>query len=168
MLDEPDVRPDYTGHSMPVAVQAAKLRQLRAAYRAARYVVMAPGGTITLRCGALPAREQDALRALGVRQRWALITPCNPRSRRLRPHANRARLRRFHAELRARCIRWYPSVNRDPAGRWPDEPGALLVDVAPALARALARRYRQNAFLTARRGRPAYLVWTGPATAIGT
>jgi hypothetical protein len=51
------------------------------------------------------------------------------------------------------------SLNRDPSGRWPDEPGLLLCDPPPGFAEELGRRFGQNAILAARLGEAPQLIW---------
>lgn len=135
------------------------MAELRAAYHVTLYCVQAPNGDTVLRHGQCSNQIVRALETLGVRRRWAIVTPCNPRSRLLTATSNRQRLGRFTAELKALGWRWHHSVNRDPNGCWPEEPGALLCDVPHAQALALAARYGQYAILTAPLRSSARLAW---------
>lgn len=96
---------------------------------------------------------------VGLQRHAFIITPCNPRSEQLGADENRARLTGFRAGLNDDNVRWLPAVNRDPAGNWPDEPGALLVDCSPAYARKLARNYQQNAWVQISPGRAPRLIY---------
>lgn len=131
---------------------------MRRAYRGAHYEVETATGVLELQCGCCPPPER--LAALGIKHRWAVVTPCNPFSERLPDIENKRRLRQFHTELRLAGFHWYPSLNRDPGGQWPDEAGALLCDVSHARVLALAAQYGQYAVLTAALARPAHLAWT--------
>lgn len=130
---------------------------LAAAYARTDYRILLPR-PLSLRAGRRPA--PGSLRAqCGRHARWAVLTPCNPRSRRLSAKANARRLRQLERLLRRQGIRHWSSVNRDPRGRWPDEPGWLLLDAGCARLLKLGRRFRQNALLTGCVGRVARLCW---------
>ncbi len=130
------------------------------AYRATLYRVRLPGAELTLRIGVHDAAAGQRLARLGgCRRQWALVTPCNPRSRRLMDWQNRLRHAGMEAALQAGGLVHYPSLHCDPAGRWPDEAGFLLVDPPRGLARALGRRYGQNAIVAARLGEPPQLLY---------
>ena len=134
------------------------------AYRATLYRVRLPGAELTLRIGIhdAAAARRLALRG-GCRRHWALVTPCNPHSRRLMDWQNRLRHAGMEAGLQASGLVHYPSLHGDPAGRWPDEPGFLLVDPPRGLARALGRQYGQNAIVVGRLGDAPQLLYLGSA-----
>lgn len=133
---------------------------LEAAYRNTEYVALLERGELVLRADRADAIADQRLRLeAGVHSSWAIITPCNPRSRQLSGADNNAALARFLEEL-ARCGRaHFPAVNRDPTGRWPDERGALLVDPTLESAQALGRTYEQHAILFGRLQQAPQLVW---------
>jgi hypothetical protein len=131
----------------------------RRLYRRTDYVVLLDP-PLHLRCGPHDARAEARLLAeCGLRRSWALLTPCNPRSRRLSAAANAVRLRTLRLLLRRRRVRHWPTVHRDPSGRWPDETGVLLIDAPRAVAVGLGRRFRQNALVWGRAGLGAVLIW---------
>ncbi|MDE0853033.1 MAG: DUF3293 domain-containing protein [Nevskia sp.] len=133
---------------------------LEAAYRAAEYRVQLSGEVLVLRVDRHDRAADQRLRLeAGVHSDWAVITPCNPGSRRLSNAANAAQLRELGAMLGERCVRRIASINHDPSGRWPDEPGFLLCDPPAGFAEQLGRRYGQNAILCARLGEAPRLVW---------
>ena len=132
--------------------------ELEAAYRRADYCVALGGGELVLRIGVHETAADARLRAeAGVRASWAIVTPCNPRSD--IGAGNAAALERFALELQARGWPQLRSVNRDPAGDWPDEPGALLIDIALPAAIGLGRLFDQNAIVAGELGRAPRLVW---------
>ncbi|HEU0198658.1 MAG TPA: DUF3293 domain-containing protein [Nevskiaceae bacterium] len=133
---------------------------LRAVYQATHYCFRVAEVEHVFHWGEHAPLAVAVLRSLGVRHRWAVITPCNPCSEQLSPAVNEQRLQVFLMELAAHGSHWLPAVNRSPAGTWPDERGALLCDVAHAEVMALARRYRQRAVLTAALGARPHLAWT--------
>lgn len=134
------------------------------AYRATLYRVRLPGAELTLRIGVRDAVSEKRLAQFaGCRRHWALVTPCNPHSRRLMDWQNRLRHAGMEAGLRASGLVYYPSLHDDPAGQWPDEAGFLLVDSPHGLARALGRQYGQNAIVAARLGEAPRLVYLGTA-----
>jgi hypothetical protein len=131
-----------------------------AAYRNAEYRVLLAAGELVLRVGVHRTEDDARLREeCGVRERWAVLTPCNPGSRVLGAGDNRRRLSQLAAILHGQQVRHHHAVNCDPAGRWPDEPGFLLCDPLPGLAESLGRGYAQNAILSARLGAAAELCW---------
>lgn len=117
------------------------------AYRNARYRVDDGGAVFDMRVG----RPCEPLRALmtrrGVREA-AFLTACNPGSAPRSDADNRAAQVRLRAAL-------------DPEGIWPPEPSLLVLGIERERAAALARRFRQNAFVWLPADAVPVLVWTG-------
>lgn len=131
------------------------------AYRRTEYRVrLSPAPDLVLRVNRHQPDDDLRLRQeCGVHSHWALITPCNPHSQPLDEAANTRRLEELAAMLREQGLARWPSCNRHPQGRWPDEPGYLLCDPPPGLAEALGRRFSQNAIVTGGLGEAAQLLW---------
>ncbi len=129
------------------------------AYRAAHYCIVSGATRIDRRIGAVDPAADAALAAAGCRTHWAVLTPCNPGSRRLSAADNARRLARFRAEVAAHGWRTLEAVNHDSSGDW-REPGLCLLDAPPAALRALAQRYGQRAFVEDRLGAAPQLRWT--------
>lgn len=143
----------------------ARASSLLSAYRRTCYCVLLDAATLILRIDHHDAEVDRRLcLACGIHRNWSIVTPCNPRSQRLNTADNAQRLTTLHAELARRQVRWVATLNRDPAGHWPDEPGALLCDPAPGLAETLGQRFEQNAIVTGRPGAAPRLVWLSTAT----
>ncbi len=141
-------------------MDAAVRASLEAAYRGTDYCVQLPAGELRLKVDRQQEDEERRLREeAGVESHWAIVTPCNPVSQALSTQANQERLDRLAASLEAQSIRHIASVNRDPQGKWPDEPGFLLCDPLPGLAEQLGRRFQQNAILTGKLGEAPQLLW---------
>lgn len=124
--------------------------ELVRAYREAEYVVREP--YIVIRIGERNA-ALDAL--IGKAASAAFLTAANPGSEPAGEEENR----RSHAELE-RSLAGLPCVDaegRDPKRGWPAEPGFLVLGISRIQASALARRFRQNAFVWCERGRPPEL-----------
>jgi glyoxylase-like metal-dependent hydrolase (beta-lactamase superfamily II) len=85
-----------------------------------------------------------------------LITAWNPLSRRKPQGWND----RMQSRLLAAVRRYRVLPSHGGARRWAED--HLLVLMPPARAGVLARRFRQNAVVVLRAGRPAWLKWTGP------
>lgn len=136
-----------------------------AAYRNAEYWVRpdSAGSRWVLRVGASDPAADRALQLCGVRSHWALVTACNPRSEAAAAADNAGHARALLAEIESQNLRWLPAVNRDPARRWPDEPGVLLIDPPAGLAERLGRQFRQNAILAGTLGGAPALIWLEPA-----
>jgi hypothetical protein len=127
---------------------------LATAFAAAEYLVEAGDETLRVRIG----RRHPRLDARTGGRAWALVTAFNPGARRQPEAANHAadaalarRLRRRRPDVLLRCR------NRDPAGRWPDEPGWLFAPATAAEADRVGREFGQAAVVYARAGEPASL-----------
>ena len=133
---------------------------LEAVYRRTDYVVHLAGGELVLHIGvADPAADERLRGEAGCVRRWALVTPCNPRSRPLTVSENSRRHDEFRAELDALRVRSAPAVGRDPDGQWDDERGFLLLDPAEGLAVFLALEWEQNAIVVGELGAAPELMW---------
>lgn len=138
--------------------------RLDALYRRTDYVVLLKAGELVLHVGAAdPAADERLRREAGCARRWALVTPCNPRSRPLTAAENARRLKEFRAELDALHVAAQPAVGRDPDGAWADEPGFLLVDPPDGIAEFLALEWEQHAIVVGEPGRAPELIWNDDA-----
>jgi len=128
------------------------------AFNQAIYRVDAPGGAIRLRVGrrAGAARLRARLPAHG--DGW-VITPCNPRAKRMPRPINDRRLDALHALLARQRRPWLSACNLEPHGDWPDEPGAYIYRIPAPVARSIAVRFGQAALLRVPRHKPPELVW---------
>jgi hypothetical protein len=72
--------------------------------------------------------------------------------------ANLTALARLRQELEVVGLRYFNALNQSPDGEWP-ELGYLIADPEPAKAKALGRRYRQNAFVSGTLGEAPKLIW---------
>lgn len=129
---------------------------LAAAFAAAEYVVEAESAPIVIRIG----NRTPSLDRLLDGRRWAIVTAHNPGGTR------QAARRNDEAErLLAQALRdlappvLLPTCNRDPSGRWPNEPGWLFTPESLAQADRLATRFSQRAIVAGRPGQPAELRW---------
>jgi hypothetical protein len=135
--------------------------RLHEAYARAEYRVRLKDGELVLRVGRVDALADARLKASGVCDRWAVLTPCNPRSQPTSPAFNQQYLDELRRALDTALVAYFDAVNRDPGGNWPDEPGFLLCDPAAGLAEDLGRRFRQNALLVGALGQSPNLFWLG-------
>lgn len=134
---------------------------LQEAYARTEYrVQLSPAPDLVLQVDRYrPDDDLRLQRECGIRTHWAVITPCNPHSQPLDDAANARRLDELAGLLPSRGLEWCPSLNRDPQGQWPDEPGFLLCDPPPGVVEDLARRFSQNAIVTGRLGKAPQLLW---------
>jgi hypothetical protein len=139
-------------------------RDLAAAYAQTLYRVTIDGAIFELRIGAEAPAFAAWLAARGARD-WGWLTSVNPRSRRLAESENRRRLAALRRRLEAAGGRHWPGVAVDPAGRWPDEPSFLVLDLTAERLAALAARFGQHAFLAGAADGRAELCWVGEAPA---
>jgi len=141
-------------------IPAETLVAWEAAYRQAEYRVELPGGDLPLRVGHHDAAGDKRLRdEAGVQSHWAIITPCNPDSQRLSVEENAQLLEQLAEIVEGLNLPCISSVNRDPAGQWPDEPGILLCDSPPEFAEEMGRHFHQNAIVAGRLGEAPRLIW---------
>lgn len=130
------------------------------AYRRAEYCVLLANGELVLRVGRRNAAADGRLRReAGVRDHWAVVTPCNPGSRQLAWTTNAARLEAFEIALVDGGIRTWPSINRDPIHSWPAEAGFLICDPEPGFAESIGRQFNQHAILVGTLGEAPDLCW---------
>lgn len=92
----------------------------------------------------LVADDRDQLAALMPTGRFAVVTPFNPRGRRVPLRENEARLRRQQEELTARGLRHLRVDGLAPDGSHCEE--GYAVELSRDDARALAERWGQSAF----------------------
>lgn len=91
-----------------------------------------------------------------------LVTACNPGAEPSDEPANRQRDAALRACLDAAGHRYAAADSRALDGRWPNEPGVCVVDMDEGLARALALRFGQAAFVAVPVDGPVQLLWTEP------
>ncbi|MDT8437977.1 MAG: DUF3293 domain-containing protein [Wenzhouxiangellaceae bacterium] len=100
--------------------------------------------------------------ALDTAEAWCVITAHNPGARRCSEERNRAAANALEQSLRAQAPSLLlPTVHRDPAGDWPDEPGWLFGCRDPGQVHALARRFDQLGVLRGQTGQAVEL-WLYP------
>lgn len=130
------------------------------AYTAAEYLVLLEDSTLRFAVGQYDAEsERKLVAATGVSREWFLITPCNPRSELAREELNLFYFNELRYQLEVRSGEWYKALNHDPKGKWPDEPGFLVVDANRSWIVDLGRRFYQNALITAKLGDAPRLLW---------
>lgn len=134
--------------------------QWEAIYAQASYQVMLDGGNIDFHIGRYDAEAERRLAAeTGLIREWFIITPCNPRSEPAREELNLFYFNELRYELEQNSGKWFKTLNRDPSGKWPDEPGFLVADAERTWVMDLGRRFLQNALVTARLGEAPRLLW---------
>lgn len=77
----------------------------------------------------------------------AFITACNPRSERMDEAANAFRQAALLAEINRRSLHSLPGLGEHPTNGWDGEPSFLVLDLSLEAAKALGRRFGQNAIL---------------------
>lgn len=118
-----------------------------AAYRAARYCVLAvPEFSLLL-------DQRDAalsvLMAACQQTTAALLTAFNPLGVQCSVQENRRADAGLQLALRSHGLPLYPTIASDPAGRWPKEPGWLVLGLSRDDAIDIGRQFSQNAILWA-------------------
>lgn len=131
---------------------------LEEAYRNTSYFVDARPEPIEIRVGERTPRLDRLLVRRGVRV-WAFVTPDNPYSQRVSTLRNVRALDFFTIALARNNVRTIRGISMSDDGDWPAEPSMLLLGVSAARARALGRRFRQNAIVVGKIGGVARLLW---------
>ncbi len=134
------------------------------AYRRAHYRISGNHAELELRVD----QQDPALAALLARkgvETAALITACNPGSRVADPARNEAAQRALIETVDAAGLSHLASEALDPDGRWPAEPGLLVLGIRRNAALRLARSFRQNAILWIDADATPALLWALPASA---
>ena len=77
------------------------------------------------------------------------ITACNPFSHAVSDAENTERQERLAAELRARGLVFQPGMGQHPSNCWPGEPSYLIFGLSLEAAKALGKKFEQNAIVWA-------------------
>ena len=129
-------------------------------YRKAEYQVSAPQRGLVFRIGTFdPVAEMLLRKQVDIRHHWSILTPCNPRSQEASEQMNSYYYHELRDALAVHNGTLLRTINHDPTGSWPDEPGFLIADADPDWLARLGLRFRQNAYLSARIGEALRLVW---------
>ncbi len=137
------------------------IQELDTAFGATRYRIETDAGIREVRIG----QRHTFFDRLAEACRWCIITAHNPGARRVDSSVNQRAEKALERRLRARrpslLLR---AVNRDPGGRWPDEPGWLFTFERDAEVDELADAFGQLAVVIGDPGQPARLHFcTDPA-----
>jgi hypothetical protein len=136
----------------------ADSRALVGVYIATSYIVNTPNGRIALRIGQSNRAFERLLRRSRVHS-WALVSGCNPASRRTSRWRNAARSSRLVRVAKAWGLRTFPGEGVPDDPNWGIEASLLVLGIEPARALRLARQFGQYAVVVGRRGGTAYLEW---------
>lgn len=131
---------------------------LDTAYRQTLYRVYGPDGPVDFRVGERSPALQALLRSYAS-DGAAFVTAHNPGSRLMTDEHNRNAQALLAAQARGSAAATVPGVALDPVGAWPAEDSLLLLNMDPAAARSLGRRFGQNALVWIDRTGLAELVW---------
>lgn len=134
-----------------------KTAALDAAFRATCYRVDCAAGVFDLRINVVNRAFDDFLRAQGAGC-WGLITAHNPGGVRC-DDQNAARQQALLSRIDRLSRRWLPACHLADDGRWPAEPGVLILGLGEAELCALAAEFSQVAVVCGERGEAPRLVW---------
>ncbi len=116
------------------------------AFEKAIYRVHSPQGDIDVRIGQLNRTLNQLLEQENSRGA-AILTACNPGAQICSRAFNDAVQETLLRDLQKQDLHWWPAVNLDPKGKWPDEPSLLVLDISLQQARWQARLFKQLAFV---------------------
>ncbi len=117
------------------------------AYKAATYELDFPdAATLKYRIGAHAAALDDVLRRHGAAEA-AHITAYNPRSKKQSAAENAAAHQALLDEVARLGKTYLHGRGRDPQGRWPTEPGLLILDLTRDEGIRLACTFDQHAYV---------------------
>lgn len=129
------------------------------AYLATTYRATAPSGAeVDLRPGCRSPELDAHLSVRGLAQ-WAFITACNPYSQVLTAEENRGRMAALSSELEELGFETWPGVGIGDGGDWEPEESRLVLGITEEQARAIAKRWEQNAIVVGEAGEVARVVW---------
>jgi hypothetical protein len=130
---------------------------LVSAYKATDYVARGDGWVVVIRIG-YHSLVVDKLLARMHARNGAFITAWNPFSKDVSFEANEHWDRELKRYLSVRGFAFVEGEGRGRTGEWPPEPSIFAFGISRTEASAIGRRFRQNAVVYVRRGRPAELV----------
>jgi hypothetical protein len=131
--------------------------EIWSSYLATNYVVNNRGREVIIRPG-YKSRDVDGLLArCGVRDA-AFVTAWNPYSRLLSISLNRERQRHLEKQLLRMGLRYLKGEGRGEIGAWPPEESALVLGATREIAKAIGRRWQQNAIVFVRLRHKAELI----------
>ena len=134
--------------------------QLLAAYQGADYVVLSKP-ELVLRIGE-PSSRLDTLLEQSGATTAAFITAANPNGEPRSAKENAPAIAALDEMVKASGYPRHRAEGRDPAGRWPAEPGLLVVGIYRANAEALGRHFGQNAVVFIEKRKAPELVVLAP------
>ena len=124
------------------------------AYRSALYRVKARPRGFTLQVGRVSKPLAKLLKEEGL-STAAFLTASNPRGFRRSRGLNQKAHQKLLAVLRRRGFSFLPAMGKDPKRKWPGEVSLLILGLGLAEAKALGRRFGQNALvLSGKNARP--------------
>ena len=124
--------------------------ELDTAYRATGYLLHLRGEAIKLRVEQSSPEFDKFLEHVGCEQ-WAFVSAVNPGSEILTEAANAGRHRKLLATVSAQKLTYFPGDAIPDTGKWPIEPGLLLLHVDLEQALLLAQEFGQAAILAGQR-----------------
>jgi len=124
--------------------------ELDTAYRATVYLMHLRGEAIRLRVDQ-PSPELSKFLEHTQCEEWAFISAVNPGSELLTEAANAGRHRKLLSAVSAQKLVYFPGDAVPDTGKWPIEPGLLLLHVNLEKAMALAQEFGQAAILAGQR-----------------
>jgi hypothetical protein len=140
------------------ALEQSVRRQLERAYCNTNYVVLRPEGDLVIRIGEPCWALDELLNARGVRE-WAFVSASNPRSDLLCEQENLARHENLLRAVSDLAVELLPGESRADAADWPAERSVLLLGLSAATARALGKRFEQNAIVYGEVADLPWLIW---------
>ena len=77
----------------------------------------------------------------------ALITACNPYSKKVGDLVNAERNAKLESELTRRSLTFWDGVGKHPSGNWPEEPGYFVLSLSLQATKMIGKKYEQNAII---------------------
>ena len=133
--------------------------QLISAYKKSEYRVKAPELTCTIKIGQ-KCRELNSFLAQNNSSSWAFITAWNPHSQATAKELNQAQDQKLFNELKSLNLTALKGLGIDPQSDWPGEESWFITGISLSLAKELAKKYQQNAFVFGEKNKLAQLIIT--------
>jgi hypothetical protein len=120
--------------------------KLKTAYQNTDYIVLFDEREIVLRINEFSA-SLNQLHTNFAAQSSAFITAYNPYSKIYSMQENKLRQDQLEKELKLAGFFILAGIGQDPAKQWPGEPAFLIIGISLNDARALGKKYKQNAIV---------------------
>ena len=132
--------------------------ELRTAYINTTYRIYVPEGFVDVRIS-LPTPGLQRILRLHKTHTWAVLTACNPSSKRLPNNKNLSLSVLLERHIQRLNLPCYRAAGIPDSSDWESESSIFVCDLSMKMAFCIANRFNQNAFVFGRTYRRSDLIW---------